>query len=71
VETVKIKLETGDLVRYGASLGLLLRKLQWDEFEQGDYLNWDGSPGWWVQSINDEHRTWNYEEELTLVSKGN
>ena len=64
-------MKPGNLVRYGNALGLLLRKLQWDEFEQEDYLNWDGEPAWWVQWAHDPRRNWNYEEELTLVKKGN
>ncbi len=64
-------MKPGDLVQYGAVVGILLRKLQWDEFEQEDYLNWDGEPAWWVQWVNETSRNWNYEEELTLVSKGN
>ena len=64
-------MKTGDLVRYGGSVGILLRKLQWDEFEQEDYLNWDGDPAWWIQFTHEARRTWNYEQELTLVSKGN
>jgi len=63
--------QPGDLIRYGAALGILLRKLQWDEFEQEDYLNWDGEPAWWIQYTKLPNRVWNYEEELTLVSKGN
>ena len=69
----------GDLVIYGTKphwelpgvLGVLLRKLQWDEDEEGDYINWDGEPAWWVQFMNDSGPTWSYEEELTLVTKGN
>jgi hypothetical protein len=61
----------GDLVKYGFSLGILLRKLQWDEFEQEDYLNWDGEPAWWIQWAEENTRRWNYEEELTLISKVN
>jgi hypothetical protein len=63
-------MKPGDLVKYGFALGILVRKLQWDEFEQEDYLNWDGEPAWWVQWMEDNSRRWNYEEELTLVSKG-
>ena len=67
-------MKPGDLVKYGAALGILLRKLQWDEFEQEDYLNWDGEPAWGIQwmhpSWNRAERKWSYEEELTLVSKG-
>ena len=65
-------MKPGDLVRYGTHcLGILLRKLQWDEDEEGDYINWDGEPAWWVQFMNDSGPTWSYEEELTLVAKGN
>ena len=72
-------MKPGDLVTYGTKphwelpgvLGVLLRKLQWDEDEEGDYINWDGEPAWWVQFMNDAGPTWSYEEELTLVTKGN
>ena len=64
-------MKPGDLVKYGEALGILLRKLQWDEFEQEDYLNWDGETAWWVQWLGYRERKWNYEEELHLVKKGN
>ena len=64
-------MKPGDLVQYGAVVGILLRKLQWDEFEQEDYLNWDGEPAWWIQWVGGTAGRWNYEEELTLVSKVN
>ena len=64
-------MKPGNLVKYGAALGILLRKLQWDELEQEDYLNWDGEPAWWVQWVNESSRKWSYEEELTLATKGN
>tara|TARA_B100001964_G_C13839663_1_gene425249 strand:+ start:309 stop:524 length:216 start_codon:yes stop_codon:yes gene_type:complete len=68
----------GDLVSYGTMphwklegcLGILVRKLQWnDSWIEG--INWDGDPAWWIQYVGDEAPTWNYEEELTLVRKGN
>ena len=70
-------MKPGDLVLYGTMvhwelpgvLGILLRKLQWDN-QDDDYINWDGEPAWWVQFTNDEGPTWSYEEELTLVTKG-
>ena len=73
-------MKPGDLVTYGTKphwelpgvLGVLLRKLQWDEDEEGDYINWDGEPAWWVQLVNDDDGpTWSYDEELTPVKKGN
>ena len=71
-------MKIGDLVTYGAStimgsgvLGVLLRKLQWDEYEDGDYLNWDGNPAWWALFIDQTKPCWAYEHELTLVKKGN
>ena len=67
-------MKPGDLVKYGAALGILLKKLQWDEFEAGeqeDYFNWDGETAWWIQWVGYNKRKWNYEEELTLVKKGN
>jgi hypothetical protein len=59
----------GDLVRYSWSLGITVRKLQY-ETDDDSVLNWDGEPAWWVQFTNDESLTWAYEEELTLVTKG-
>ena len=67
----------GDLIKYGTRegwalpgvLGVLVRKLQWDEQEQGDFLNWDGEPAWWIHFVNDKAPMWSYEEELTLVSR--
>ena len=67
-------MKIGDLVRYGfagACLGVLLRKLQYDSDDDLGASNWDGEPAWWIQYINDEGPTWSYEEELTLVKKGN
>ena len=71
-------MKPGDLILYGTQphwklsgvLGILLRKLQWDD-DDDDYINWDGEPAWWIQFINDEGPMWSYEEELTLVTKGN
>ena len=69
----------GDLIRYGGlqdhghqfpgCLGVLLRKLQYETDD--DAINWDGESAWWIQFVNDEGPMWSYEEELTLVSKGN
>ena len=68
----------GDLIRYGGTpgnplypgcLGVLLRRLQYHSDD--DAINWDGAPAWWIQFVNDEGPTWSYEEELTLVTKGN
>ena len=63
-------MKIGDLVKHAASIGLVLRKLQY-ETDDDSVLNWDGEPAWWVQFTNDESLTWAYEEELTLVTKGN
>ena len=64
----------GDLIRYGFAgdcLGVLLRKLQY-ETDDDAAQNWNGeSAAWWVQFIDDEGPMWSYEEELTLVKKGN
>ena len=63
-------MKIGDLVRHSWSLGITVRKLQWnDQWIKG--INWDGEPAWWVQYIDDESPTWAYEEELTLVTEGN
>ena len=70
-------MKIGDLVSYGTMphwtlrgcLGVLLRKLQYDTDDES--LNWDGEPAWWIQYMDDEAPTWTYEEELTLVAKGN
>ena len=70
-------MKPGDLISYGTLphwelpgvLGILVRKLQYDTDDEA--LNWDGEPAWWIQFENDEGPSWNYEEELTLVSKGN
>ncbi len=69
----------GDLILYGTKphwelpgvLGILLRKLQYDSDDDLGASNWDGEPAWWIQFINDDGPTWSYEEELTLVTKGN
>ena len=69
----------GDLILYGTKphwsmpgvLGILLRKLQYDSDHDQLYINWDGESAWWIQFINDDGPTWSYEEELTLVTKGN
>ena len=63
-------MQPGDLVRHSWSLGIATRKLQY-ETDDNIGLNWDGEPAWWVQFTNDESPTWAYEEELTLVTKGN
>ena len=63
-------MQPGDLVRHSWSLGIATRKLQYHSDDDA-VLNWDGEPAWWVQFTNDESPTWVYEEELTLVGKGN
>ena len=63
-------MKIGDLVRHSWSLGIVTRKLQYHS-DDDTALNWDGEPAWWVQFTNDESLTWAYEEELTLVRKGN
>ncbi len=63
-------MKTGDLVRYGGSTGLTLRKLQYyndDDCKE----NWDGDPAWWVLFMDNTEPYWAYEEELHLVKKGN
>ena len=67
-------MKPGDLVKYGEALGVLVRKLQWDEFEEDEqeaYFNWDGAPAWWIHWFAHNKHKWNYEDELTLVKKGN
>ena len=67
----RVFVRPGDLVKYGSlTLGILLRKLQY-ETDDDEAQNWDGEPAWWIQFINDEGPMWSYEEELTLVAKGN
>ena len=62
-------MKAGDLVRHSASIGLVVRKLQ---YETDDELAqcWDGNPAWWVQFVGDAQPYWAYEEELHLVKKG-
>ena len=62
-------MKIGDLVRHSWSLGIIVRKLQWND-QWIEAMNWDGEPAWWVQFTNDESLTWAYEEELTIVTKG-
>ena len=63
-------MKIGDLVKCGnAALGLLLRKLQYETEDESQ--NWDGETAWWIQFIDDEGPMWSYEEELTLIKKGN
>ena len=62
-------MKIGDLVRHSWALGIIVRKLQWND-QWIEAMNWDGEPAWWVQYTNDESPTWAYEEELTLVTKG-
>lgn len=74
-------MKIGDLIMYGTKshwklhgdLGILLRKLQYENETDVDAAqNWNGeSVAWWIQFINDEGPMWSYEEELTLVKKGN
>ena len=73
-------MKPGDLVKYGGvpgdnpafsgCLGVLLRRLQYHS-DGDDAQNWDGAPAWWIQFVNDEGPMWSYDEELTLVTKGN
>ena len=75
-------MKPGDLVTYGGAgptlrstrhagnLGILMRKLQY-ETDDDEAQNWDGEPAWWIQFVDDEGPMWSYEEELTLVKKGN
>ena len=63
-------MKVGDLVNCGSLvLGILLRKLQYETEDESQ--NWDGEPAWWIQFIDDEGPMWSYEEELTLIKKGN
>ena len=63
-------MKIGDLVAHSGSLGLLMRKLQWnDQWTEG--INWDGEPAWWVQFVEDSKTLWAYEDELTLIREGN
>ncbi len=73
-------MNVGDLVRYGGipgnplfpgNIGVVLRKLQYDDDDILAARQWSGDPAWWIQFINDDGPTWSYEEELTLVKKGN
>ena len=64
-------MKAGDLVRHSASIGLLVRKLQYETDDDLGASNWDGNPAWWIQFINDKAPTWSYEDELTLVTEGN
>ena len=63
-------MKTGDLVRHSASIGLVVRKLQ---YETDDELAqcWDGAPAWWVLFMGNVEPHWAYEIELTLVKEGN
>ncbi len=63
-------MKAGDLVAHSGSLGLLMRKLQWND-QWIEEVNWDGEPAWWVQFIEDSKTLWAYEDELTLVTEGN
>ena len=71
-------MRAGDLIMYGTMphwklrgcLGILLRKLQYDN-DDDEALNWDGEPAWWIHFTDDVGPMWSYEEELTLVTKGN
>jgi hypothetical protein len=63
-------MKIGDLIRCGnRDVGILLRKLQYETEDESQ--NWDGEPAWWIQFIDDEGPMWSYEEELTLIKKGN
>ena len=63
-------MKIGDLVRCGnRDVGILLRKLQYETDDESQ--NWNGETAWWIQFIDDEGPMWSYEEELTLVKKGN
>ena len=62
-------MKVGDLVRHSTSIGVVVRKLQYDEATD-NHVNWDGEPAWWVQFTDDDTPTWAYEEELTPVTKG-
>jgi hypothetical protein len=64
-------MKAGDLVRHSASIGLLLRKLQYETDDDLGASNWDGNPAWWIQFVEDSKPLWAYEEELHLVKKGN
>ena len=62
-------MKIGDLVRHSTSIGVVVRKLQYDEASDNG-VSWDGEPPWWVQFTDDDTPTWAYEEELTPVTKG-
>ena len=73
-------MKTGDLVRYGGipgnplfpgCIGVVLRKVSPGDDDDLGSSTWDGESAWWIQFVNDDGPTWSYEEELTLVTKGN
>ena len=73
-------MKIGDLIIYGGlqdnpafpgCLGVLLRRLHHCEDDLDEAQNWDGAPAWWIQFVEDSEPLWAYEEELTLVTKGN
>ena len=64
-------MKIGDLVKHAASIGLVLRKLQYETDDDLGASNWDGNTAWWVQFVQDDEPLWAYEDELTLVRKGN
>ncbi len=63
-------MKPGDLVKYASSTGIAIRKLQHDN-DKDCKENWAGHPAWWVLFINQTKPHWAYEDELTLVKKGN
>ena len=63
-------MKPGDLVRHSANIGLLMRKLQWND-QWIEEVNWDGELAWWVQFVEDSKTLWAYEDELTLIREGN
>jgi hypothetical protein len=72
-------MKCGDLVRYGGlpgnplfpgCIGVLLRKVSHGD-EEDFFTGEDCESAWWIQFVNDDGPTWSYEEELTLVTKGN
>ena len=63
-------MKMGDLVGHSRSIGILLRKLQYETNDPREH-HWDGEPAWWVQFVGDAQPYWSHEEDLHLIKEGN
>ena len=62
-------MKVGDWVQLGEYIGVLVRPVI--PKDKAHTHQTQGEPAWWTLFIGDQELMWSYEEELTLITKGN